>query len=97
MNLGDPPSFLNVYAPDKGAEKVANFMALGLSPEQVESRLDVAQGNKDNEGDWLLKLFGGYDANADEDATTLTNDKQPRSHPGHRLYLQATISSPRQH
>ena len=35
LNLGDPASFLNVYDPDKEAEKVANFMAQGLSPEQV--------------------------------------------------------------
>ena len=42
FNLGDPASFLNVYDPDKEAEKVANFMAEGLSPEQVESRLDAS-------------------------------------------------------
>lgn len=55
LNLGDPGSFLNEYDPDKEVEKVANFMAQGLSPEQVESRLDATQQNKENnEGDWLL-------------------------------------------
>src|SRR5438309_8059946 len=64
-NLGDPASFLNVYDPDKEAEKVASFMAQGLSPEQVETRLDTAQQNEGgNEGDWLLKLFGGGGAAA---------------------------------
>ena len=75
LNLGDPASFLNVYDPDKEAEKVASFMALGLSPEQVESRLDATQENReDNEGDWLLKLFGGYDASAGKEATPLTTN-----------------------
>jgi len=79
LNLGDPASFLNVYDPDKEAEKVANFMALGLSPEQVDSRLDAAQENReDNEGDWLLKLFGGYDASAVKDATPLTTNSLDR-------------------
>ena len=69
LNLGDPASFLNVYDPDKEAEKVANFMAQGLSPEQVESRLDAAhQHDEENEGDWLLKLFGGSEAAASDDA-----------------------------
>ena len=70
LNLGDPSSFLNEYDPDKEVDKVANFMAQGLSPEQVESRLDVAQQNKENnEGDWLLKLFGGADAGTSDDGT----------------------------
>jgi len=34
-NLGDPSAFLNVFDPDKEAEKVAAFMADGLTPEQV--------------------------------------------------------------
>lgn len=69
LNLGDPASFLNVYDSDKEAEKVANFMAQGLSPEQVESRLDAAhEHDEENEGDWLLKLFGGSDAAATDDA-----------------------------
>jgi superfamily II DNA or RNA helicase len=59
-NLGDPASFLNVYDPDKEADKVADFMVKGLSAEQVEAKLDSAQkGEEENEGDWLLKLFGG--------------------------------------
>jgi superfamily II DNA or RNA helicase len=69
LNLGDPASFLNVYDPDKEAEKVANFMAQGLSPEQVELRLDASHRREDeNEGDWLLKLFGGSEAASGDDA-----------------------------
>ncbi len=59
-NLGDPSAFLNVFDPEKEAAKVGDFMAEGLSPEQVETTLDQAASNKqDNEGDWLLTLFGG--------------------------------------
>jgi len=85
-NLGDPASFLNVYDPDKETDKVAGFMAQGLSPEQVETRLDTAQQNEgDNEGDWLLKLFGGGGvATADaaptwSAATTLARIQAPSS------------------
>lgn len=59
-NLGDPSAFLNVFDPEKEAAKVSAFMADGLSPEQVETKLDQAASNKqDNEGDWLLEMFGG--------------------------------------
>ncbi|MDR3428222.1 helicase-related protein [Silvimonas sp.] len=59
-NLGDPASFLNVFDPEKEADKVGDFMATGLSPAQVETRLDAAvTEEEDNEGDWLLQLFGG--------------------------------------
>lgn len=59
-NLGDPSAFLNVFDPEKEAEKVGGFMADGIAPEQVEAKLDQAAANKqDNEGDWLLELFGG--------------------------------------
>lgn len=62
-NLGDPASFLNVFDPEKEADKVGDFMATGLSPELVESKLDAAiTAEDDNEGDWLLQLFGGGDA-----------------------------------
>ena len=70
-NLGDPASFLNVYDPDKEVEKVASFMAQGLSAEQVEMRLDTAQRKEgDNEGDWLLKAFGGGSAKAADAAVS---------------------------
>ncbi len=64
FNLGDPSAFLNVYDPDKEAEKVTGFMVDGLAPEQVEAKLDqaaAAKGDKDsdNEGDFLMQLFGG--------------------------------------
>ena len=63
LNLGDPASFLNVYDPDKEADKLSGFMAKRLSPEQVETTLDTEQqSDAENEGDWLLKLFGGTDA-----------------------------------
>lgn len=64
FNLGDPSAFLNVFDPDKEAEKVADFMADGLSPEAVEATMDEAAASEsDNDGDWLMSLFGG-------DATT---------------------------
>ncbi len=64
VNLGDPSAFLNVYDPDKEAEKVADFMANGKTPEQVEAAMDQAAQTKglengENEGDWLMELFGG--------------------------------------
>ena len=60
LNLGDPASFLNVYDPDKEAQKVSAFMASGMTPEQVSATLDAQQANRQtNEGDWLLHLFGG--------------------------------------
>jgi superfamily II DNA or RNA helicase len=67
-NLGDPSAFLNVFDPDKEAEKVADFMAEGLSPEQVEVTMDEAAASEsDNDGDWLMTLFSG--GCATEDAT----------------------------
>ena len=66
FNLGDPSAFLNVYDPDKEVEKVSDYMAGGMTPEQVEAALDeavTAKGQDDsaNEGDYLLELFGGGD------------------------------------
>ncbi len=70
-NLGDPSAFLNVFDPEKEAAKVGDFMAEGLSPEQVETTLDQAASNKqDNEGDWLLTLFGGCAEATSSDAST---------------------------
>jgi hypothetical protein len=60
FNLGDPSAFLNVYDPDKEAEKVTGFMADGMSAEQVEATLDkAAASTSDNEADYLMQLFGG--------------------------------------
>lgn len=71
QNLGDPSAFLNVFDPDKEAEKVSGFMAQGMSPEQVESTLDqAAQDEDDNEGDYLLSLFGGDATPAPESSTS---------------------------
>ncbi len=70
LNLGDPSAFLNVFDPDKEAEKVSDFMAQGMSPEQVESKLDHAvEEEGDNEGDYLLSLFGGDAAPAPVSST----------------------------
>jgi superfamily II DNA or RNA helicase len=58
-NLGDPSAFLNVFDADKEAEKVAAFMADGLTPEQVETKLDAtAASDDDNEADAMMRLFG---------------------------------------
>ncbi|MBM3224893.1 MAG: DEAD/DEAH box helicase, partial [Candidatus Tectomicrobia bacterium] len=60
LNLGDPASFLHVYDPDQEVHKVSEFMATGLTPEQVSATLDAQQADAQaNEGDWLLQLFGG--------------------------------------
>ncbi len=64
-NLGDPASFLHVYDPEKEAEKVADIMAEGTSPEQFEATIDAAQASsekpdssqEDGGGSWLLDLF----------------------------------------
>ena len=59
-NLGDPSAFLHVYDPDKEADKVASFMADGLSPQAVEAELDAGlAADADHEADWLIQLFGG--------------------------------------
>jgi superfamily II DNA or RNA helicase len=66
FNLGDPSAFLNVFDPEKEAEKVAGFMAEGLDPEQVETTLDqAAASGSENDGDWLMTLFGGNNSNED--------------------------------
>jgi hypothetical protein len=58
-NLGDPSAFLNVFDADKESEKVAAFMADGLTPEQVEITMDAtAASDDDNEADSMMKLFG---------------------------------------
>jgi superfamily II DNA or RNA helicase len=74
-NLGDPSAFLNVFDPEKEAEKVANFMADGLTPEQVESTMDkTAAAEDDNEADWMMTLFGGGSAaNTETDVATTTS------------------------
>ena len=60
LNLGDPSAFLNVFDPEKEAEKVSGFMADGLTPEQVEATMEkTAAAQDDNDGDWLMQLFGG--------------------------------------
>ena len=60
LNLGDPASFLNVFDPDLEIAKVTDFMASGRSATEIESELDRAAVEKaDNQGDWLMNLFGG--------------------------------------
>jgi superfamily II DNA or RNA helicase len=71
FNLGDPASFLNVYDPEKEADKVSEFMASGQTPEAVEAQLEAAAAKTDdNEGDWLLQLFGGGEAQPEDTATS---------------------------
>jgi superfamily II DNA or RNA helicase len=69
-NLGDPSAFLNVFDPDKEAEKVTGFMVDGLSAEQVESTMDAAAAaENDNEADWMMTLFGGGGKVSPDDAS----------------------------
>lgn len=70
FNLGDPASFLNVYDPEKEVDKVSDLMASGQSAEAIEAQLDAAAaGTDDNEGDWLLQLFGGGETPPENTAT----------------------------
>lgn len=73
LNLGDPSAFLNVFDPDKEAEKVAAFMADGRSAVEVEAEMDNTAASSDsNEGDWLMELFGaGKSATADTRAESV--------------------------
>lgn len=64
FNLGDPSAFLNVYDPDKEAEKVSGFMASGMTPEQVEAAMDKSLADKDkkdgeSDANYMMLLFGG--------------------------------------
>ncbi|OWJ63526.1 helicase [Paraburkholderia caledonica] len=62
QNLGDPSAFLSVFDPDKEEAKVADFMADGMQPEDVEAQLDqnaTNDGVDEDGGDWLMQLFGG--------------------------------------
>lgn len=57
-NLGDPSAFLNVYDPEKEADKIAEFMASGATASAVEAAMDGnAQKAEEGEGDWLLDMF----------------------------------------
>lgn len=77
LNLGDPSAFLNVFDPDKEADKVADFMASGLTPEQVEANMDqAAADDTDNDGDWLMELFGNGAASASAEQSA---EPQPSS------------------
>lgn len=79
LNLGDPSAFLNVYDPEKEDEKVTGFLADGLTPEQIEAKLDqAATSTGDNEGDFLMRLFGG-EAAAPAVASSLAHIAEPAS------------------
>ena len=81
-NLGDPSAFLNVFDPDKEAEKVTGFMVDGLTPEQVEITLDAtAASDNDNEADWMMKLFGG-DTSASVAGSAVGNSLSHIAEPG---------------
>lgn len=65
LNLGDPSAFLNVYDPEKEDEKVTGFLADGMTPEQIEAKLDEEAARKgEGDGDFLMELFGGEAAPA---------------------------------
>ena len=77
LNLGDPSAFLNVFDPDKEAEKVADFMADGLPPEAVQAQLDQnAASNTDDDGDWLMQLFGTGAGTDEQTATPASSTDQ---------------------
>ena len=69
-NLGDPASFLHVFDPEKEANKVADIMASGISAQVFEAGIDAAQsstersldGQNEDDGNWLLKLFSQGDS-----------------------------------
>lgn len=87
-NLGDPSAFLNVFDADKEAEKVASFMADGLTPEKVEATLDAtAASDDDNEADAMMKLFGAsWLGNAEPaDSTKTTQATSTGSNAGNSL------------
>lgn len=80
LNLGDPSVFLNVFDPDKEAEKVSDFMATGMTPEQVEATLDKAtQDEEDKEGDFLMQLFGGEASTTVPQGSSLDHIDEPAS------------------
>ncbi len=80
LNLGDPSVFLNVFDPDKEAEKVADFMATGMTPEQVEATLDKATKDEDdNEGDFLMQLFGGKASTTAPQGSSIDHIDEPAS------------------
>lgn len=79
LNLGDPSAFLHVYDPEKEDEKVTGFLVDGLTPEQIEGKLDqAAVSSDDNEGDFLMQLFGGEVA-APVTTTSLASIDEPAS------------------
>lgn len=85
-NLGDPSAFLNVFDPDKEAEKVANFMADGLTPEQVETTLDAAAAAENgNEADWMMQLFGAGPSPVVSNAQPSSSEVGASSHIGNSL------------
>lgn len=79
LNLGDPSAFLNVYDPEKEDEKVTGFLADGMTPEQIEAKLDAEAASKGEEdGDFLMQLFGGEAAPAAPESS-LANIDEPGS------------------
>lgn len=79
LNLGDPSAFLNVYDPEKEDEKVTGFLADGMTPEQIEAKLDAEAASKGEEdGDFLLQLFGG-EAQPAAPASSLAHIDEPGS------------------
>lgn len=60
-NLGDPGIFLNLYDPEREAEAMSDYMARGVSAEQVERELDErAAKEEEGEGDWVMEMFQSH-------------------------------------
>lgn len=83
-NLGDPGSFMNVYDPELETEKISDFMARGLSGEQVEAELDATASEEvEGDGDWLLRMYmqDPIEPTAGEDpaASSLSHIQEPLS------------------
>ena len=80
LNLGDPSAFLNVFDPEKEDLKVTGFLADGLTPEQIEAKLDQTAASADDKdgGDFLMQLFGGESAEP-KPVNSLANIKEPAS------------------
>lgn len=60
-NLGDPASFMGVHDIDKEVEKVSDYMAQGLTPEEVYKALNHTRETEKNEADSLFDEFFNSD------------------------------------
>ena len=60
INLGDPSEVFCVFDSNKEVDKVTNFIADGLTAEQVEVEMDKAIAIEQKSGaNWMMDWFGG--------------------------------------